>query len=215
MKSVFHIDDIRNPGGSIAYKVSGMLFGRQVREQFKTRELALTRKYQLELEAAKENRLSMTPPIPAMPAPRANTRIRFRLARMPAAMAAVGGLAVLRAIRVSQLFDLAGAMALEGIIGVSDAMRTVCHAVEKVAPTGSRVLIQGPAGSGKEVVSRMIHARSRRSDGPFVALNCAILNPARFEEELFGVEAGADPVAQPRRAGVLELHWRNEWDTPD
>ncbi len=76
--------------------------------------------------------------------------------------------------------------------------------VEKVAPTGSRVLIQGPAGSGKEVVARMIHARSRRADGPFVALNCAILNPARFEEELFGVEGGADPLAQPRRAGVLE-----------
>ncbi len=76
--------------------------------------------------------------------------------------------------------------------------------VEKVAPTGSRVLIQGPAGSGKEVVARMIHARSRRADGPFVALNCAILNPARFEEELFGIEAGVDPLGQPRRAGVLE-----------
>jgi two-component system nitrogen regulation response regulator NtrX len=50
----------------------------------------------------------------------------------------------------------------------------------------------------------MIHARSRRSDGPFVALNCATLNPARFEEELFGVEAGVDPMKQPRRAGVLE-----------
>jgi two-component system nitrogen regulation response regulator NtrX len=76
--------------------------------------------------------------------------------------------------------------------------------VEKVAPTGSRVMVQGPAGSGKEVVARMIHARSRRADGPFVALNCAILNPARFEEELFGVEAGPDPAVQPRRAGVLE-----------
>ncbi len=76
--------------------------------------------------------------------------------------------------------------------------------VEKVAPTGSRVLIQGPAGSGKEVVARMIHARSRRADGPFVALNCATLNPARFEEELFGVEGGVDPAAHPRRAGVLE-----------
>ena len=76
--------------------------------------------------------------------------------------------------------------------------------VEKVAPTGSRVLIQGPAGSGKEVVARMIHARSRRADGAFVALNCAILNPARFEEELFGVEGGVDPLGQPRRAGVLE-----------
>ena len=50
----------------------------------------------------------------------------------------------------------------------------------------------------------MIQARSRRSDGPFVALNCATLAPARFEEELFGVEAGPDPLSVPRRAGVLE-----------
>jgi two-component system nitrogen regulation response regulator NtrX len=76
--------------------------------------------------------------------------------------------------------------------------------VERVAPTGSRVMITGPAGSGKEVVARMIHARSRRSTGPFVVMNCATLNPGRFEEELFGLEAGADPIAQPRRAGVLE-----------
>jgi two-component system nitrogen regulation response regulator NtrX len=66
------------------------------------------------------------------------------------------------------------------------------------------VLITGPAGSGKEVVSRMIHARSRRADGPFIVMNCATLNPARFEEELFGLESGADPAAHPRRAGVLE-----------
>ena len=76
--------------------------------------------------------------------------------------------------------------------------------VERVAPTGSRVMISGPAGSGKEVVARMIHARSRRATGPFVAMNCATLNPGRFEEELFGMEAGSDPVAHPRRAGVLE-----------
>ena len=76
--------------------------------------------------------------------------------------------------------------------------------VERVAPTGSRVLIVGPAGVGKEVVARMVHVRSRRAEGPFVALNCATLNPGRFEEELFGIEAGADPVAHPRRAGVLE-----------
>jgi two-component system nitrogen regulation response regulator NtrX len=50
----------------------------------------------------------------------------------------------------------------------------------------------------------MLHLRSRRADGPFVALNCATLAPGRFEEELFGVEAGPDPVSQPRRAGVLE-----------
>ena len=86
------------------------------------------------------------------------------------------------------------------LTGASHVIAQLRAQVEKVAPTGSRVLIQGPAGSGKEVAARMIHARSRRADGPFVALNCAVLNPARFEEELFGVEAGAEP----RRAGVLE-----------
>jgi two-component system, NtrC family, nitrogen regulation response regulator NtrX len=90
------------------------------------------------------------------------------------------------------------------LTGDSAAINTLRAAVERVAPTGSRVLITGPAGSGKEVAARMVHAHSRRADGPFVALNCATLNPARFEEELFGVEAGTDTAAQPRRAGVLE-----------
>ncbi len=90
---------------------------------------------------------------------------------------------------------------LTGESGVICGLRA---GVERVAPTGSRVLIQGPAGSGKEVVARMVHARSRRFDGPFVVLNCATLAPSRFEEELFGLEAGADPIMQPRRAGVLE-----------
>ena len=90
------------------------------------------------------------------------------------------------------------------LVGTSSLIAGIRNAIEKVAPTGSRVLITGPAGSGKEVAARMIHARSRRADEPLVALNCATLNPARFEEELFGVEGGADPVTQPRRQGVLE-----------
>ncbi|MBP0443871.1 sigma-54-dependent Fis family transcriptional regulator [Roseomonas sp. SSH11] len=90
------------------------------------------------------------------------------------------------------------------LVGNSALIGQVRNAIEKVAPTGSRVLLTGPAGSGKEVAARMIHARSRRADEPFVALNCATLNPARFEEELFGVEGGPDPIAQPRRQGVLE-----------
>jgi two-component system nitrogen regulation response regulator NtrX len=90
------------------------------------------------------------------------------------------------------------------LTGDSGAITGLRQGVEKVAPTGSRVLISGPAGAGKEVVARMIHARSRRAEGPFVSLNCAILNPSRFEEELFGIEAGTDSVTQPRRAGVLE-----------
>ncbi len=90
------------------------------------------------------------------------------------------------------------------LTGESSAVSALRSSIDRVAPTGSRVLIHGPAGSGKEVAARMVHARSRRADGPFVALNCATLAPARFEEELFGVEAGADSLASPRRAGVLE-----------
>ena len=90
------------------------------------------------------------------------------------------------------------------LTGSSAPIGVLRAGIERVAPTGSRVLIQGPAGSGKEVAARMIHARSRRTDGPFVVLNCATLAPSRFEEELFGLEAGVDPIAQPRRAGVLE-----------
>jgi len=103
---------------------------------------------------------------------------------------------------VSELKLRAGAEA--ELVGVSAAIAQLRQALDRVAPTGSRVLIHGPAGAGKEVAARMLHARSRRAEGPFVALNCATLAPARFEEELFGVEAGADTTAQPRRAGVLE-----------
>src|SRR6185369_8735436 len=74
--------------------------------------------------------------------------------------------------------------------------------IEKVAPTGSRVLITGPAGAGKEVVARLIHARSRRANGPFVALNCATLRPDRLEIELFGSEVGSGD--EPRKVGTFE-----------
>ncbi|EHM02936.1 nitrogen assimilation regulatory protein NtrX [Acetobacteraceae bacterium AT-5844] len=90
------------------------------------------------------------------------------------------------------------------LLGASSAINQLRGAIERVAPTGSRVLISGPAGAGKEVAARMIHARSRRAGEPFVALNCATLNPGRFEEELFGVEAGPDAAGGGRRAGVLE-----------
>ena len=90
------------------------------------------------------------------------------------------------------------------LLGASPQIAQLRGAIERVAPTGSRLLSAGPAGAGKEVAARMIHAKSRRAGEPFVALNCATLNPARFEEELFGVEAGGDAQAAPRRAGVLE-----------
>ncbi|MBP2298449.1 nitrogen assimilation response regulator NtrX [Azospirillum picis] len=88
------------------------------------------------------------------------------------------------------------------LIGRSSAINQVRQSVEKVAPTGSRVLISGPPGAGKEVVARMIHARSRRSGGPFVGLNCATMRPERLEMELFGTEAGVDGPG--RKIGTFE-----------
>ncbi|MCX8135137.1 MAG: sigma-54 dependent transcriptional regulator [Roseococcus sp.] len=115
-------------------------------------------------------------------------------------------LVVARALEAARLRREVSELRLRGgaeseLLGVSNAVTQLRNAIEKVAPTNSRVLITGPAGSGKEVAARMLHARSRRAEGAFVALNCATLNPARIEEELFGVEPQGDA---PRRAGVLE-----------
>jgi two-component system nitrogen regulation response regulator NtrX len=90
------------------------------------------------------------------------------------------------------------------LIGEGNGIAHLRSTIEKVAPTGSRVLISGPPGAGKETVARLIHAKSRRAEGPFVVLNCAILAPEKFETELFGVEAGTDGPASPRKIGVLE-----------
>ncbi len=87
------------------------------------------------------------------------------------------------------------------LIGQSALMAQLRQTIEKVAPTGSRVLISGPPGSGKEVVARLLHARSRRTRNPFVVINCANMAPERMEGELFGIEdAGGDL----RKVGVLE-----------
>ena len=89
------------------------------------------------------------------------------------------------------------------LTGSGSAIAGLRNAIDRVAPTGSRVLISGPPGSGKETVARLIHSKSRRADNPFVALNCAILAPERFETELFGTEAD-EAQGTPRRVGVLE-----------
>ncbi len=90
------------------------------------------------------------------------------------------------------------------LTGEGQAMAGLKAAIDRVAPTGSRVLISGAPGAGKETVARLIHAQSRRAASPFVALNCAILAPDKFETELFGIEAGTDGAGSPRRVGVLE-----------
>lgn len=87
------------------------------------------------------------------------------------------------------------------LIGLSPLVNQVRQTIEKVAPTGSRVLITGPAGSGKEVVARLLHASSRRSKAPFIAINAATMSPDRMEEELFGTEESEEG---PRKIGVFE-----------
>ncbi|GAB3455940.1 nitrogen assimilation response regulator NtrX [Insolitispirillum peregrinum] len=88
--------------------------------------------------------------------------------------------------------------------GRSSAMSQIRQAIDKVAPSGSRILITGPAGSGKEVAARLIHEKSRRAGAPFVVVNCAAMHPDRMETELFGTERGFDGQDGPRKVGLLE-----------
>jgi two-component system nitrogen regulation response regulator NtrX len=86
------------------------------------------------------------------------------------------------------------------MIGQSTAINQLKAALDRVAPTNSRVLIRGGAGSGKELAARVLHAKSHRKEGPFVVLNAAAMAPDRVEEELFGTE----DVSGPRKVGALE-----------
>jgi len=87
----------------------------------------------------------------------------------------------------------------------SPGMRVVSEMVAKIAPLGSTVFIQGPSGSGKEIVARSIHLQSKRATGPFVPVNCGAIPRDLLESELFGYEKGAFTGAARERAGLLEL----------
>ena len=93
----------------------------------------------------------------------------------------------------------------EEIVGSSRAMRAVLSRVAKVAPTDSTVLIMGETGTGKELIARAIHKRSKRAAQAFVAFNCAGIPPSLIASELFGHEKGAFTGAQQRRLGRFEL----------
>lgn len=90
------------------------------------------------------------------------------------------------------------------LIGQSPLINQLRQAIDRVAPTNSRVLISGPAGAGKELVARLIHMRSRRAGSPFVVVNCASMAPERMEIELFGVEGTHDSAAGGRKVGTFE-----------
>jgi PAS domain S-box-containing protein len=93
----------------------------------------------------------------------------------------------------------------EEIVGSSEALRKVLLQVAKVAPTDSTVLIMGETGTGKELIARAIHKRSRRSSRAFVSVNCAAIPQSLIASELFGHEKGAFTGALQRRLGRFEL----------
>lgn len=100
--------------------------------------------------------------------------------------------------------ELAFRGVLGDLIGNSPPMTHVFDVIRQVAPTSASVLITGESGTGKELVARAIHNNSRRSGGPFIALNCAAMPETLMESELFGHEKGAFTGAVERRIGALE-----------
>jgi two-component system nitrogen regulation response regulator NtrX len=98
--------------------------------------------------------------------------------------------------KISKKFDM---------IGESEPIAAVKEMIEKVAPTDARVLVNGPNGSGKELVARWIHEKSKRADGPLVEVNCAAIPSELIESELFGHEKGSFTSAIKQRLGKFEL----------
>ena len=113
-------------------------------------------------------------------------------------------LMVARATETERLRENASLRASAGretdLTGSSSAINGIRATLKRVAATGSRVLIMGAAGVGKEVAARLLHGWSNRADAPFVVVSAARMTPERVEEELFGVEEGGDLV----RTGLLE-----------
>ena len=101
--------------------------------------------------------------------------------------------------------EIRSEMNFEQIVGNSPALKQVLQLVETVAPSDSTVLLLGETGTGKELIARAIHERSRRKDRTFVKLNCAAIPTGLLESELFGHEKGAFTGAISQKVGRMEL----------
>ena len=101
--------------------------------------------------------------------------------------------------------ELGKSSMFEEVIGTSSVLQSVLARAAKVAPTDSTVLIMGETGTGKELIARAIHKRSKRSEGPFISVNCAAVPSSLIMSELFGHEKGAFTGAVQRRLGRFEL----------
>src|SRR5258705_1612101 len=101
--------------------------------------------------------------------------------------------------------DVRSGIHVAGIVGQSSALQQVLQLVEVVAASDATVLLQGETGTGKELIARAIHDRSRRQERSFVTLNCAAIPGPLFESELFGHERGSFTGAYTQKVGRLEL----------
>ena len=94
---------------------------------------------------------------------------------------------------------------LGALVGQSESMRRLMAAVEKVAPTGATVVLEGETGTGKEVVARTLHHLSPRANQPFIVFDCSAVQQNLIESELFGHEKGSFTGALATRQGLFEL----------
>ncbi len=91
------------------------------------------------------------------------------------------------------------------VVGSSTAAGQIRAQIEKVAPTGSRVLISGPSGAGKEATARLVHQGSKRADGPFVVVNCSTMPAERLDIELFGTDSSEGDADSLHVSGAFEM----------
>jgi two-component system response regulator PilR (NtrC family) len=101
--------------------------------------------------------------------------------------------------------ELRGQYGSDGLVGRSSKMRGILQLIERVAGTGSTIMIQGESGTGKELIARAIHYNSGRGDKPFVSINCGALPDELLESELFGHMKGSFTGASSTKKGLFEV----------
>ena len=106
--------------------------------------------------------------------------------------------------QIERLAEHAPHPTFDELVGTSEPIQRLCELLGRVSHTESSVLITGESGTGKELVARALHRRSARSDGPFVAINCAAVPESLLESQLFGHVKGAFTDARSSREGLLQ-----------
>jgi transcriptional regulator with PAS, ATPase and Fis domain len=133
-----------------------------------------------------------------------DVRIRDADVRVGAAVRCGGTTFVIEAVKEPTFLAISDREELGGLVGKSFEMRRVYAVLERVAASGSTLLVQGETGTGKDVAARAVHAASPRASGPFVPVDCGAIPENLFESELFGHVRGAFTGALANRVGAFE-----------